>query len=325
MTHAHTVNSQILINGLSHIPGVSHLPTAGRLPLCLHNWLRITADQWVIQAVKGYKLELMTTPLQKFPPRPLGARGHHSIGEEIQKPLTKGAVKKVTSCVDQFLSQIFLVPKKDSSARLVINLRPLNQFIHQLHFKMENLAMTRDLLREGDWMASIDLKDAYLSVTIWEDHRKYLIFSWQGNLYEFQCLPFGLSSAPRVFTKLLKPVLARLRHQGVRLIMYLDDMLVMAQSKEKLESHLSQIKSLLELLSFVVNREKSQLVPAQMIHYLGFMVDSMGMKIRLSEEKATQTSTACRKTREKGSASVRELARLIGKMTATLPAVFPAP
>ena len=103
--------------------------------------------------------------------------------------------------------------------------------------------MIRDLLREGDWMASIDLKDAYLSVTIWEDHRKYLRFQWRDNLYELQSLPFGLSSAPRVFTKLLKPILAGLRHQGMRLIMYLDDMLVMAQSREKLESHLAQIIS----------------------------------------------------------------------------------
>ena len=80
-------------------------------------------------------------------------------------------------CADQFLSQTFLVPKKDGSSRLVINLRPLNQFLQQVHFKMESLGMMRDLLREGDWMASIDLKDAYLSVMIWEDHRKYLRFS----------------------------------------------------------------------------------------------------------------------------------------------------
>ena len=85
-----------------------------------------------------------------------------------------------------------------------------------------------------------------------------------------------------------------------------------------------QITSLLELLGFVVNREKSQLLPAQVIHYLGFMVDSKEMKIRLSEEKATQISTTCRKIRERGFISVRELARLIGKMTATLPAIFPA-
>ena len=190
MTHAHTISSQFLINGFSLIPGVSLLLTAGRLPLCLHNWLRITSNQWVIQVVKGYKLELMSIPFQNFPPRPLGAKGHHSMEEEIQKLMDKGAVKKVTSCVNQFISQIFLVPKKDGSARLVINLRPLNRFIHQLHFKMESLGMIRDLMREDDWMASIDLKDAYLSVTIWQGHQKYLRFLWQDRIYmSFSAFP----------------------------------------------------------------------------------------------------------------------------------------
>ena len=304
---------------------MSLLPTAGRLPFCLNNWLKVTSDQWVIQVVKGYRLELTSSPSQWSSPGPLRTRGCHSIDEEVQKLITKGAVKEVPPCMDQFLSQIFLLPKKDGSARLVINLRPLNQFILQAHFKMESLGMMRDLLREGDWMASIDLKDAYLSVTIWEGHRKYLRFPWKDTIYEFQCLPFGLSSAPRVFTKLLKPVLARLRQQGIRLIMYLDDMLVMAQYKEELEGHLSQITSLLEDLGFVVNREKSQLIPTQIIQYLGFRVDSKEMKVRLSEEKATQIMSSCTRAREKGSISVRDLARLIGKMTATLPAIFPAP
>jgi len=248
---------------LSPIPGVSYLPTAGRLPQCLQNWQEITADQWILQVVQGYKLELLATPAQKSPPRTLGAKNHHLIGEEVQKLIAKGAVRRVTPCADQFLSQIFLVPKRDGSFRPVVNLRPLNQFMQQVHFKMENLGMMRDLLREGDWLASIDLKDAYLSVQIWEGHRKYLRFLWQDNTFKFQCLPFGLSSAPRVFTKLLKPVLARLRHQGFHLIMYLDDMLVMAQSRKELQSQLFQITALLELLGFVINKEKSQLLPTR--------------------------------------------------------------
>ena len=106
--------------------------------------------------------------------------------------------------------------------------------MEQVHFKMESLAMMRNLLRQDDWMASIDLKDAYLWVTIWEDCRKYLRFQWQGRTYEFQCLPLGLSSTPSVFTKLMKPVLARFYHQKVHLIIYLDNMLVMTQSREEL-------------------------------------------------------------------------------------------
>ena len=267
----------------------------------------------------------MSTPNPQTAPRPLDMKNSHLLGREIQKLINKGAVTRVCPCISQFLSPIFLVPKKDGSYRPVINPRPLNRHIEQVHFKMESLGMMKDLLRQDDWMASVDLKDAYLSVAIWEDHRKYLRFQWQGSTYEFRCLSFGLSSTPRVFTKLLKPVLARLHHQGVRFVMYLDDMPVMSQSREELGRQLAQIASLLESLGFVVNKDKSQLLPVQTIQYLGFLVNSREMKIRLTEEKIVQITIACRKAREKGSLSVRELARLIGKMTVTLPAVHPAP
>ena len=159
----HTISSQFLINGFSLIPGVSPLPTAGRLPLCLHNWLRITSDQWVIQAVKGYKLELMSTPFQNFPPRPESQGPPLNGGGDTEAHGQGCSEESHLLCESIHQPDLFLVPKKDGSARLVINLRPLNRFIHQLHFKMESLGMIRDLLREGDWMASIDLKDAYLS------------------------------------------------------------------------------------------------------------------------------------------------------------------
>ena len=104
-------------------------------------------------------------PKPTIPPRPLDIKNSHLLGAEIQELLDKGAVTRVFPCPSQFLSQIILVPKKDGSYIPVINLRSLNQYMEQVHFKMESLAMMRDLLRQDDWMASIDLKDAYLSVT----------------------------------------------------------------------------------------------------------------------------------------------------------------
>lgn len=104
---------------------------------------------------------------------------------EIQTLINKGAMMKVHPCTCQFLSQIFLVPKKDGSYRPVINLRPLNRHIEQVNFKMDCLRMMKDLLRQDDWMVLVDLKDAYLSVAIWEDYRKFLRFQWQGSTYEF--------------------------------------------------------------------------------------------------------------------------------------------
>lgn len=96
---------------------------------------------------------------------------------------------------------------------------------------MENLDLVRFILRRGDWMVKVDLKDAILVVPITKDHQKFIRFIWKGKFYQYKFLPFGLSSAPRVFTKIMRPVVASLRERGIRLIVYLDDFLIMAESK----------------------------------------------------------------------------------------------
>ena len=108
-------------------------------------------------------------------------------------------------------------------------------------------------------MAPIDLKDAYFSVTMAQQGQKLLRFSWQGQMYKFQCLPFGLRSAPRVFTKLLKPVIALLHQRGLHLILYLDDMLLMAQYKVELRAFVKSVPQLLQLLGFNIDWDKSVL------------------------------------------------------------------
>ena len=63
-------------------------------------------------------------------------------------------------------------------------------------------------------MSSIDLRDAYYSVPIALEFRKYLKFIWKGEMFQFTALPMGLPSSPRIFTKMLKPVFATLRCQS---------------------------------------------------------------------------------------------------------------
>ena len=127
--------------------------------------------------------------------------------------------------VGQFISSLFLIPQKSGKLRPVINLHSLNTFVNYRHFKMEGIKFVKDLLMPGDFGGLIDLKDAYFMIPIYEGHRKYLRFVWQGQLFQFTCLPFGLSSAPRTFTKILKPVAAQLQAKGIRCVFYLDDIL----------------------------------------------------------------------------------------------------
>ena len=135
------------------------MPKAGHLSHCLENWRLITTDPWVLQVVKGYRLEFTTTPWQGSAPRqiPFGGSLEEKISKEVQELCRKQAVKRVTAKDSQFLSQIFLVPKKDGSQRPVVNLKPLNRFVTRQKFKMEEARLIRDLLRRGDWMVTIDL------------------------------------------------------------------------------------------------------------------------------------------------------------------------
>lgn len=244
------------------------------------------------------------------------------ITGDITKLLQKQAVMGVEKVKGQFVSQLFLVPKKDGSQRLIVNLKPLNHFIGKQHFKMEGAHMLKDLLRKGDWMVSIDLKDAYQLVPIAENHRKFLRFVWEDQLYEFQCLPFGLSSAPRTFTKILKPVMAVLRQRGVRSVVFIDDILLMAQSQEELVQVAQELLQLLQMLGFSINCEKSVLIPSQLII---FLVDSVAMSLSLPEEKLQSIITDCRRVLRQETVSVRDLARVIGRMTAAIQATIPAP
>lgn len=92
---------------------------------------------------------------------------------------------------------------------------------------MEDYRTVLRLFQPNDLMTKLDIKDAYLAVTVDKHHRKYLRFEFRHKYYEFKRLPFGLSSAPYVFTKLMKPFLCYLRNKKIRVIIYIDDILIL--------------------------------------------------------------------------------------------------
>jgi len=91
------------------------------------------------------------------------------------------------------------------------------------HFKMEDLKVVADILCPEDFMCKIDLKDVYFAVPIHPEHQKLHCFQFKNVTYRFKCLPLGLTSAPRVFTKVLKPLVAFVRRLGLRICIYIDN------------------------------------------------------------------------------------------------------
>ena len=238
---------------------------AGRLLHFLPNWRQITSDPDILMTVAGYKLPFTLPPHQTSAKAPLtiSQRESEKVDSEVALLREKGVLHVACSVPDQFVSSLFLVPKRDGNSRPVINLKDLNVFLQYDHFKMEGIHLLRDLLQPNDWLGKIDLKDAYFVIPIWRDHRKYLRFVWKQTLLEFACLPFGLAVAPRVFTKIMKPVVSLLRRTGIRLIIYLDDILLMNASETGLRQDMHTAQYLLENLGFVIDLEKSCFQPTQ--------------------------------------------------------------
>lgn len=224
-----------------------------------------------------------------------------------------------------FYSRLFLVPKKGGSMRPVIDLSYLNRFIQNSHFQMESILCLKTIIKKGDFMTSIDLKDAYLSVQVHKSSQRYLRFQWEGKCYTFRGLPFGLNTAPRVFTKLTKPVVSFLRKRGVRMIAYLDDFLLLGSTKTESNTNTSMAVQLLQSLGFTVNREKSHLEPCQQITFLGFIINSETLTLSLPMEKVNKIIHKCQNTLAQPTVTAQEIASLLGSLESSRLAIHQAP
>ena len=300
---------------------------AGRLASFVDTWKVLTKDTWVLNAIEGYQIPLVGTPTQlQIPQEGVFSQEHKALLlEEIQELLQKGAIIPQSGNATGFVSILFLVPKKNGQMRLVINLKRLNHWVETPHFKMEGIPTLRDLLRQGDWMVKVDLKDAYFTIPIHQDHQKYLRFMVDGTCYQFTCLPFGLSCAPWTFTKVMKPLMTLLRSWGIRIIIYIDDMLILANSREEATQHLEVLVLLLESLGFIINQEKSLLSPVQEIEFLGLIVDSLGTQLKLPGEKLRQIRKEATHLLTCQVVSAHQLSQFIGKLNATAQAIQVAP
>lgn len=239
--------------------------------------------------------------------------------------LKKGAIVPSVTEPGEFVSTLFIVPKPNGKYRPVINLRYLNDFIHYDHFKQETFKVVLDLLQQNDYLTSVDLQDAYFSIPIHEDDQKFLKFRWNGILYKFQCVCFGLKSAPYLFTKVLKPVFAFFRQQNMRCSYYIDDSLNMNKDKVVCQSNTMSMVHKLESLGFTVNYSKSALLPSQRILFFGFIIDSVEFKVFLPEEKICKILSKAKMLLEKRTVVVRELASFIGLIVNAFYAVLEAP
>jgi len=295
---------------------------AGGLKACIDKWKELTSDKIIINLLQGVELEFDEVPTQWKVPKPykFDAEKSKLIDTKIQEMLSKGIIERTAAEKGQYVSNIFTRPKKDGGIRVILDLSQLNEDIQYHHFKMESLQNALDLVTPNCYMASIDWKDAYFSVPVKKEHRKFLKFFWNGLLFQFTCLPNGLSSAPRLFTKITKVFFAALRQKGHLNSSFIDDSILVGTlfgcRRNVIDTFCQS-----DECGFVNHPVKSWLDPVQQRTHLGFVINSISMSVALPAERSFKIKKVAQHVLQSKSVTIREFAELIGLMVASFPAV----
>ncbi len=286
-------------------------------------WLELPRpSRWLLRTIRlGYAIQFA-----RRPPKFRGIRFTSVLSKdapvlraEVAVLLAKDAIEPVppAEMKSGFYSPYFIVPKKGGGLRPILDLRVLNRALHKLPFRMLTQRRIFQCVRPLDWFAAIDLKDTYFHVSILPRHRPFLRFAFEGRAYQYKALPFGLSLSPRVFTKVVEAALVPLREAGIRILNYLDDWLILAQSRVLLCEHRDMVLSHLSRLGLQVNREKSKLSPMQRISFLGMELDSVNLTARLSEERAQSMLRCLESLQHKRAVPLKHFQRLLGHMASS--------
>ena len=296
---------------------------AGRISLFIDFWKLITSDKFILEVIEGLHIPFENFPSQNIAPKQINCslNEKHAIDLELNKYVEKGIIEEVDHEPGEFLSQIFHRDKRSGGIRIILNLSLLNKDVEYCPFKMDTLNNAILLMEKGCYMTSLDSEDAYYFVNVNPKFRKFLRFEWGSKLYEFTCMPNGLACAPRIFTRILKPIFENLRKNGHISIYYLDDSWLMGSTYEKCLDNTVKTAEILTKAGFILNKAKSCSVPSQKIIFLGFELDSVKMLVSLPLEKRNNLHSLCSEILDNKKFSIRFLAKFIGILVSSLPAV----
>ena len=294
-------------------------PLSSNLPA----WEACGASPWVLRTIsKGYKLQFARRPpmFKKVVFSHASGQAATVLQEEITSLISKRAIREVPQdrIKEGFYSRYFLVPKKGGGLRPILDLRALNQYLRIYKFKMLTNVTLLSMVRRQSWMCSLDLRDAYFHIPIYPPHRKFLRFGFQGRIYEYTVLPFGLSLSPRVFVKCTQAALAPLRQRGIRIACYLDDWAIFADSEIMARDQMNAVIHHITALGFTINYEKSVLVPTQSITYIGMNIDTVSFRARLSEERVASFLSCLARFRVGQRVQFKLCQRVLGLMASAI-------
>jgi len=224
------------------------------------------------------------------------------------------------------------VPRKDRNDPRPITdcSRPydgsINDYMFPEKFRYNTVDSAAKLVTPGAWLSIIDIRHAYRSCPVFPPHRTYTGFKWKfsdnvSTQYQYfvdNFLCFGLRAAPSIFVRISNAIArifkTEIDHPDVHLVNYLDDFCIVAKTKEMCLIGQRCLIRVLRQLGFDISWSKVE-GPSQALKFLGIIIDSDAMELRLPEDKILKLKSELQKFATKKSATKRELQSLAGSMS----------
>ena len=166
-----------------------------------------------------------------------------------------------------------------------VDLRKPHSCIRYNHFKMEGLHTIQQLIRRDDLITKVDLSDFYVHFLIGDADCRYMRFMREGKKYQCIGMPFGLAPALRLATKMMAPLIRYLQSCGLRVAIYIDDLILHCRSYKEGVAHTQLLVDTLHNLGFGIHPEKAQVIPSRSSEFLGTQVNSKKMQFRVPRDK----------------------------------------
>lgn len=317
-----------------HLPTNHTTPNGGRLRRHVKYWKSFTDNQWALQTVgQGLRVPFTSQPFQKrLPPETLAGTDAGTVHAAVLEFQTQRVLEPAPRLPNRrvlYRHSHFTVPKREPGKfRHIINMRRGNAFVAHTHFKMEGLETLKRLVHPGDWCTKVDIASAFTHVPIFPGHRDFFRIRHRGKELRFAAMPFGYRDSPRVFTMLMRTALKPLRERGLRLVAYIDDILLLASSREEALQQTEMLLWHLHFLGFNIAWEKCVLQPTKALDFLGQRLDTEAMSLQIPLDRVNglrkEVRAFLRLAKEEGR-TAKHLARLIGRLGACTPAMEPGP
>lgn len=290
----------------------------GCLRLFEHRWRAMSANKFIISAISGFRIPFyqkspLLMPIKRVMVK-YATKSSPAMSQILQELLGQKILQPVSNITPSFISKLFLRKKSDGTMRPIFDLRDLNKFVKPKPFRLISHASIPDFLQQGDWMIKIDISQAYFHLAAAEGHRPFLRVSYEEQLYEMTCLPFGLSSAPHLFSAVTCWVAETLRAQGCRVLVYLDDFLLANQNQTKLCHQAAEAVRHLEYLGWQINYTKSILTPTKDLEYLGIRWKTAKNIMSLPMKRRLHLNETLDRLLKKCQINLRELQSLLGQL-----------